>query len=106
MCILIKGFVIFSGLNSCAHNPCGQNTKCHNVQGGYECSCVPGCSGDPHRGCLCQEPLIDSCRDLRCGINAACKTINNKPVCYCPPTYPLGDPLVQCKCVVTLVIVL
>ena len=35
----------FADIDECADsslNPCGENTKCENNPGGYDCSCAPG----------------------------------------------------------------
>lgn len=89
---------MFSGSDSCLYNPCGENAKCKDVHGGYECICLPGCSGDPLKGCLCEALRTDYCKNTVCGINAHCKLADNKRTqCYCPTEFPLGDPNVQCK---------
>lgn len=84
--------------SACSRNPCGENTLCRDVSGGYECSCVPGCTGDPQSGCVCIDNVSNICRDQPCGRNAACRVISHDiPECYCPPTYPNGDPYHECK---------
>lgn len=90
--------VILSGADQCLRNPCGDNAKCRDTQGGFECTCVSGCTGDPYRGCLCLGPQTDLCRDKHCGVNAACRVVNNRdPECYCPNNYPAGNPYIECK---------
>lgn len=75
-----------------------KNCRCTNVPGGYECSCAPGCMGDPDRGCVCDGELVNLCRDHPCGLNAQCRmTPGDIPQCYCPVNFPSGDPYVQCK---------
>lgn len=89
---------LLSGGDQCLRNPCGDNAKCRDTQGGFECTCVSGCTGDPYRGCLCQGPQTDLCRDKHCGVNAACRVVNNRdPECYCPSNYPAGNPYIECK---------
>lgn len=93
-----------SGGDQCLRNPCGDNAKCRDIQGGFKCTCVPGCTGDPYRGCLCQGPQTDFCRDKHCGVNAACRVVNNRePECYCPNNYPSGNPYIECKEFQTLI---
>jgi hypothetical protein len=72
-----------------------------DVVGGFECKCIPGCSGDPDRGCICQDTLIDLCLGVKCGLNAVCRTLPNKFECYCPKEYPLGDPYAKCKSIIS-----
>jgi hypothetical protein len=82
----------------CKTNPCGENAVCKEVPAGYECMCAENCVGDPKKGCLCRENIVNSCEGQSCGENALCRTINNdQPECYCPHNYPIGDPYVQCK---------
>lgn len=84
----------------CAKNPCGENTSCKDVSGGYECICLPGCTGDALRGCVCEDHLVDLCRNKLCGTNAQCRVVNGKNAqCYCPPEFPIGDPTIECKLV-------
>lgn len=82
--------------DECLRNPCGEHSKCRDIPGGFECSCAPGCIGDPYRGCICD--MTNLCKNKPCGVNAACQVINNKEAqCYCPPSYPSGDPHIECK---------
>lgn len=84
--------------DECVRNPCGENSRCRDIPGGFECSCAPGCIGDPYRGCVCEGQLSNLCRNKQCGVNAGCRVVNNKDAqCYCPPKYPVGDPLVDCE---------
>lgn len=82
--------------DECLKRPCGQNAKCKETFDGYMCSCLPGCYGDPHRGCSCDRAGQVSCTVTDCGVNAACRIQDNQPQCYCPPEFPLGDPLHAC----------
>lgn len=83
---------------SCSRNPCGQNTRCQDVEGGYKCTCLPGCTGDPTKGCLCEALRTDYCKNQICGTNALCRLHNGRdPQCYCPPDFPVGDPNIHCK---------
>lgn len=95
---IIPNNVLLSGGDQCLRNPCGDNAKCRDTQGGFECTCVSGCTGDPYRGCLCQGPPTDLCRDKHCGVHAACRVVNGRdPECYCPSDYPAGNPYIECK---------
>lgn len=86
------------GTTTCSRNPCGQNTRCKDVEGGYKCTCLPGCTGDPLKGCLCEALRTDYCKNLICGTNALCRLHNDRdPQCYCPPEFPVGDPNVLCE---------
>lgn len=93
--------IFFVGANECLRNPCGINTKCRDVPGGFECLCDSGCTGDPYRGCVCPGTQVNLCDGIRCGNFAECRVKNNlEPECYCPRTHPLGDPYVECRCLV------
>lgn len=85
----------FEGGDECLRRPCGVNAKCRETLNGFECTCDPGCHGDPHQACICDggEP----CKDMRCGVNAACRIYKNQPQCYCPSNYPSGDPMHACE---------
>ncbi len=85
------------GKETCLSNPCGENTKCQDLAEGYECTCLPGCSGDPVKGCLCGALRVDYCKNTICGTNALCRLQSGgEPQCYCPPEFPVGDPNVHC----------
>lgn len=83
------------GGDECLRRPCGVNAKCRETLNGFECTCDPGCHGDPHQACICDggEP----CKDMRCGVNAACRIYKNQPQCYCPSNFPSGDPMHACE---------
>ncbi|XP_019877759.1 slit homolog 1 protein isoform X2 [Aethina tumida] len=105
----------FTSQDLCEPNPCGANAKC---QPGFDrtnkerpvCTCLPGYTGDPLRGCVRGECTDDSgcadsqaCIDYRCqnpcvgqcGVNANCNPRRHIAVCTCPPGYN-GDALIQC----------
>lgn len=90
----------------CARNPCGANARCRDVSGGgFECSCAPGCVGDPRTGCICGEDRVNVCANQPCGRNAACRVLNHdEPECYCPPEFPNGDPYTECKLIYILIL--
>lgn len=90
-CFLIDA----SGGDQCLRRPCGVNAKCRETLNGFECTCDPGCNGDPHQACICDGGEL--CKDTRCGLNAACRIYKNQPQCYCPPNFPFGDPMHGCK---------
>ncbi len=88
--------------DDCATNPCGPNAFCENRVGGFQCTCNPGCSGDPSdgsRGCTCpRHNWQDACKRVSCGRNAKCRAnFQGQPACYCPTEFPDGDPRVECK---------
>jgi hypothetical protein len=88
----------FPDVNECLTNPCGANAVCTDNVGSYTCTCSPGCIGDPIRGCLCTAPsTIDPCADSGCGLHAQCRVEGSRPVCFCPPNYPSGNPRVECN---------
>lgn len=59
---------------------------------------MPGCTGDPYRGCLCQGSMVDLCVNFQCGVNAVCRLDNEKqPQCHCPDDFPIGDPFIRCR---------
>ncbi|XP_036344722.1 fibrillin-3-like, partial [Rhagoletis pomonella] len=81
----------------CANHPCGANSKCTEVPGGYECACLDGCMGDAHKGCVCEGHLVNACAEQPCGQNSACRVLDhNEAQCYCPEESPYGDAYVQC----------
>lgn len=93
-------YVHSTGVNKCSTNPCGENTRCQDVHDSFECTCLPGCSGDPLRGCICEGSAsrTDYCKNTICGTNAQCRLQNTgDPQCYCPPEFPIGDPNVHCE---------
>lgn len=87
-----------SGGAACLKNPCGENARCRDFnEGGFECSCPPNCIGDPTKKCICEIKLVNLCKEKHCGINAACRILNQKAECYCPDNFPSGDPFIECK---------
>lgn len=86
--------------DKCTSNPCGQNSRCKDVPGGFECLCPPGCTGDPSKRCVCEQAQqrSDPCKSVVCGKHALCRPVNDQDAkCYCPTEYPVGNPYVQCK---------
>lgn len=86
--------------DKCASNPCGQNSRCKDIPGGFECLCPPGCTGDPSKRCVCEQAQqrSDPCKNVICGKNALCQPVNDQDAkCYCPTEYPVGNPYVNCK---------
>ena len=81
-------------MNVCqAHVEKMQSAK---LVGGYDCKCKAGCTGDGFSGCICGGPLIDPCRNARCGLDALCTVGGGIALCVCPNNKPNGDPLVEC----------
>lgn len=59
---------------------------------------MPGCIGDPYRGCVCEPALVDLCKKKLCGIGAQCRIVHGKETqCFCPADAPAGDPTIECK---------
>lgn len=91
-------------INECdaSHGPsglCGVNAHCHNKDGGFECSCPPGFSGDPSRQCF---DVNECSRHHACGENAICQNSQGSYTCICPEgTIADPDPSVRCIAVVT-----
>lgn len=81
----------------CFKNPCGINAKCKDVSGSYECACPEECIGDPYRECICDNYLINLCKDKLCGTSAQCRVVNGNTQCICPSDKPIGDPTIECK---------
>ena len=107
----------------CDHmNICGENSKCRINRSGIRksvfCECIDGYSGDPYTVCSVDTRLSIGCRlDSDCDINsrcingkcgdtceldnicrssgAECRSINHRPLCYCPSGY-VGDPATKC----------
>lgn len=83
---------------ACLRNPCGENARCRDMSdGAFECSCPPNCIGDAMKNCICESRLINLCKEKHCGVNAACRILNQKAECYCPDNFPSGDPFIECK---------
>ncbi len=99
---LLPGVCSLDTGDDCATNPCGPNAFCEDRVGGHQCSCNPGCTGDPSdgvRGCKCPRHNWDQvCKRVSCGRNAKCRAnYQGRPECYCPPEFPEGDPRKECK---------
>lgn len=39
-------FFVFTDIDECFSMPCGNNSVCLNTNGSFECSCLPGFTGD------------------------------------------------------------
>ncbi|CAH3181378.1 unnamed protein product, partial [Porites lobata] len=63
---------------------CDVNANCTNISGSYNCTCMPGYTGN---GSICNE--IDECKDGShdCHINASCTNIPGSYNCTCRPGY-------------------
>lgn len=75
---------------------CGANARCDVIDRNVICSCLPGHTGDPFRGCTVEEEPVRPCHPNPCGSNAVCKAHRNAGSCVCLPDY-FGDPYVACK---------
>lgn len=93
----------------CVPSPCGQNSRCRNVNGIPSCSCLDTFMGIPpnchpectisaecslDKACI-REKCIDPCPGS-CGFAADCSVINHTPTCVCPTGYT-GDPFSSCR---------
>ncbi|CAH1986493.1 unnamed protein product [Acanthoscelides obtectus] len=86
---------MFSDVNECEKNPCGQNATCKNTPGSYVCSCKEDYTGDPYKGC----EDINECVALEkpCGPHAVCQNAAPGYTCLCPQGYQ-GSPTPQVAC--------
>ena len=51
-CIQFKSTLLHLDINEClVIIPCAVNAECHDTEGSFECSCLPGYSGDGHASC-------------------------------------------------------
>ena len=131
-CVCPRGFNHLSNnicedVNECieySRTLCAKNSSCINLQGSYECQCLPGYEGDPYRegcilpiqlkhGCLsdfdcplvqkcdfssgeCYDPCFEKGKlKQNCGQNAICKTENHHSECICASGYE-GNPYKTC----------
>ncbi|CAD6236853.1 GSCOCG00008264001-RA-CDS, partial [Cotesia congregata] len=62
-----------------AHNPCGQNAICSTNNHQQVCTCQPGYTGEPTRGCN----LIDFCLNSPCAPGAVCTNSRGSYRCHC-----------------------
>lgn len=62
-----------------AHNPCGQNAICSTNNHQQVCTCQPGYTGEPTRGC----DLIDFCLNSPCAPGAVCTNSRGSYRCHC-----------------------
>lgn len=46
--------------NGTSEYPCGSNTNCTNVDGGYECQCKDGFYGDPKQECVGKFEILNN----------------------------------------------
>lgn len=83
----------------CAGSSCGPNSQCHDLPGGgVKCMCQQGCVGSPITGCLCTGNAVNPCLNKQCGERAVCSVnAQHQPECHCPPDFPIGDPVNECK---------
>ncbi|VEN46223.1 unnamed protein product [Callosobruchus maculatus] len=82
---------------------CGQNALCTVINHGAVCSCSPGHTGDPFRGCIPtpappppKPTPREPCSPSPCGANAICRVENQVAVCQCLPEYR-GNPYESCR---------
>lgn len=90
---------IFSDINECQTNPCGENAICKDTVGSYTCVCKEDYTGDPYRGCT----DINECVTLEkpCGAHAICENAVPGYNCICPQGYQANPtPQVACEQVI------
>ncbi|KAK8736180.1 hypothetical protein OTU49_004861, partial [Cherax quadricarinatus] len=94
------------------YDNCAPNAECHVIRHRAVCSCPDGYIGNPNIQCLvagCRSnsecPVLhacinreceDPCKFEKCGLNAECRSLNQRAKCYCPESL-LGDPYVRCE---------
>lgn len=88
-------YKLFSDINECSTNPCGENTVCKDTVGSYTCTCKEGFTGDPLKSCL----DIDECVALEkpCGTSAICENAKPGYNCICPQGYQ-ANPTPEVAC--------
>jgi len=65
-------------IDECNDSPCDANASCNNIDGGYECSCNSGYSGD---GASCAD--VDECASNPCSANGKCSNTDGGFECAC-----------------------
>ena len=80
-------------------NACGTGSLCTNTDGGFQCSCPPGFTGDARVACV----DIDECGLAKlagaqavCGRSAICDNLPGSFRCQCPPGFK-GNPAIACE---------
>lgn len=89
-------YKMFSDVNECEPNPCGENAVCKDTVGSYVCACKEDYTGDPFKGCT----DIDECATLEkpCGTHAICENAVPGYNCICPQGYQAKPkPEVACE---------
>lgn len=85
----------------CEYTVCDCNEDC-TVPPPKDPPCIPeintcdGKCGIEINNCGVEIDCGDCCIPSPCGENANCDSINNNPVCSCPPGF-VGNPLISCK---------
>ncbi|KAI0233189.1 hypothetical protein LSAT2_016581, partial [Lamellibrachia satsuma] len=64
-------------LDECESDPCANGGECHNGHNAYNCTCMPGYSGNN-----CQTD-IDECASSPCRNNGTCKDLVGRYRCSC-----------------------
>lgn len=89
-------YKLFSDINECSTNPCGENAECTDIVGSFTCSCKEGFTGDPSKKCH----DVDECVALEkpCGNHAICENAVPGYNCICPQGYQANPkPEVACE---------
>jgi len=87
-------------INECADgsHECTADSFCNNIDGGYQCSCPKGFTGDGlSRGNGCTD--IDECtqRSHNCGSQSVCHNTAGSFTCKCRDGYVGNPPAVRCQ---------
>lgn len=81
-------------------NICGNNAKCVNLHGSYQCECKQGYE-------RIDQSFKSKCRDINeclfskspCGANSKCINTDGGHKCVCKEGF-IGDPIAGCKCMI------
>lgn len=95
-------YKLFSDINECSTNPCGEKAVCTDTVGSYTCSCKEGFTGDPLK--ICED--INECISLEtpCGAHAVCENTEPGYKCICPQGYQANpSPELACEQVHSLI---
>lgn len=85
---------------------CGHMARCEVINHSPICSCKPGQTGDPFKGCyeiiIAKDPVvpIEVCKPSPCGANAVCRDIGGRPSCSCIENYIGQPPNCRPECVI------
>lgn len=103
-CASTKACVNQKCINPCI-NACGHAARCEVINHSPICSCNPGQTGDPFKGCyeipvVPFDPFEDVCHPSPCGPSAVCTDRNGKAHCKCIDNYIGQPPNCRPECVI------